>query len=510
MLKLSFPIDAQVDSSYLEEKNAQAQNHQELIYSPINSLTELDYWSAAKTFTQAKYLALSMLPIQEIAIQVAYDAMLAAQVCRNKQYTYRKSWLKNNRYKKYGPTKALLHKNQLVQNFVYREIEKYEKYTEGDFNQPINSQLLEDLLKNFILSEENLIIRYIKFLIQMAEDNSANAVLATTKLIYKYRTIDVAEIYTRLHGDGPVDNYFSKRKGEFIRRLEERFQSLINQDILKVVVGNKREKYFQGQEIFDDKWSNLVKQTFNSFIPWGTNCLPKHSKGSFIDSLFSWFKDIFSEDQKKILSIHTLFCPNCFNSLVKELNLASPEKQLALPTFNLSKISKEKSLPMSSFNYQDPITEKTEIRNILNRLHSENLRREQLINSGIKNIFITNNDLKILDLDLSKDRNASISIKDDFLTSKNILKIYSIDRQGDLLFATVVLNKHDRSSINIFNEQKFSLLEGKQNIFLLAKYIEDNENSHYLLKIKYRENLLEETALFWHEYSSIMQSVWLK
>ncbi|KAF0242540.1 MAG: hypothetical protein FD167_3862, partial [bacterium] len=439
MLKLSFPIDVEVENYLGEGKDISCKNYEDwTAYDPTTSLTKLDYWSAAEIFTQAKQLALTILPIPEIATQVTYDAMLAAQVCRNKQYSYRKSWLKNNRYKKYGPTKALLHKNQLVQNFVYREIEKYEKYTEGDLTQPINNLAFEKLLKNTSLSEENLIVRYLKFLVQIAEDNSANAVLAIAKLVYKYRTIDVAEIYTSLHGDGPVDNYFSKRKGEFIRRLEDRFQTLINRDILKILVGNKRERYFEGQEAFDSKWAGLVKQTFDNFIPWGTNCLPKHSEQSFIDSLFSWVKDIFSEDQKKIVSIHTLFCPNCFNKLANELNLANPEKQLALPYFN---ISRKKESPMNNFNYQDSITQKTEVRNILNKLTNDSLRRKQIISSGIKDIFITNNDSKILDLTLSKQRKATFTIKDSFFSSKNILKIYSVDREGDLLLATFILRK---------------------------------------------------------------------
>ena len=507
MLKLSFPIDVEVDNYLDKGKDIPSQNHEDWI-APTTGLTKLDYWSAAEVFTQAKRLALTILPIQEIATQVAYDAMLAAQVCRNKQYSYRKSWLKNNRYKKYGPTKALLHKNQLVQNFVYREIEKYEKYTEGDLTQPINSLAFEELLKNTSLSEENLIVRYLKFLVQIAEDNSANTVLAIAKLIYKYRTIDVAEIYTRLHGDGPVDNYFSKRKGEFIRRLEDRFQTLINRGILKIVVGNKRERYFQGQETFDSKWSDLVKQTFGNFIPWGTTCLVKQSQQSFIDSLFSWVKDIFSEDQRKIVSIHTLFCPNCFNKLVNELNLANPEKQLALPYFN---ISKEKESLMNSFNYQDSITQKTEVRNILNKLTNDSLRREQIISSGIKNIFITNNDTKILDLTLSKQRKATFIVKDNFFTSKNTLKIYSVDREGDLLLATFILSKSNSYWTSLFNKEKISLLDGKQKLFLVAKYFqEDSENGQYLIDLDYREGLLSETTLFWHEYSSIMQSVWLK
>jgi hypothetical protein len=504
---MSFPVEAEVEG-YLEKGDVLLQQNKDFVASYLtDSLSELDSWSAAKTFTQAKQLALAILPISEIATQVAYDAMLSAQVCRNKQYTYRKSWLKNNRYKKYGPTKALLHKNQLVQNFVYREIEKYEKYTEGDLNQPIDDPVLEELLKNFSLSEEILVIRYLKFLMQIAEDNSANAVLAITKLIYKYRTIDAAEIYTRLHGDGPVDNYFSKRKGEFIRRLEERFQSLIKQEILSVVVGNKREKYFYGQETFDNKWAGLVKETFTNFVPWGTTCPPENPKDSFINNFFGWLKNIFSQDQKKILSIHALFCPNCFTNLVKELKLPNPEQQLALPIFN---ISKEKSSTMSNYD-QNTFSEKTETRNVLNKLQNEHLRRERLLSVGVKDVFITNNGVKVLDLDLSKDRNAKIIIRDNLLNNKNILKVYSVDRQGDLLLASVVLDKFDRSWTSFFAQEEILLLDGDQKLTLFVTCSkEDEEKSQYILTFKYIESFLEETGLFWQEYSSIMQSVWLK
>lgn len=103
------------------------------------------------------------------------------------------------------------------------------------------------------------------------------------------------------------------------------------------------------------------------------------------------------------------------------------------------------------------------------------------------------------------------TIKDKPLGKKNLLKIYSVDRQGDLLLATILLDKFNDTWTNLFSQQKFSVFDGEQKLFLLVKHIkEDDENGYYLVDIKYRESLLEETTLFWHEYSSIMQSVWLK
>ncbi len=507
MPKLPFSINLS-SSECLQENIALTPDFRDwTAFDPATTnLMELDYWSATETFTQAKYLALMILPIQEIATQVAYDAMLSAQVCRNKQYSYRKGWLKNNRYKKYGPTKALLHKNQLVQNFVYREIEKYEKYTEGDLNQPIN-HLFEDLLKAFHISKETLIVRYIKFLIQIAEDNSANAILAITKLIYKYRTIDVAEIYTRLHGDGPADNYFSKRKGDFMKRLEERFQTLINQEVLKVCVGNKRERYFQGQEKFNSQWAGFVNQSLNSFVPWGTSCLQASTETSFIENFFNWVERIFNQDQKKLVTIHTLFCPHCFEKLTKELNVGKPSQLLALPDFNIQ----DNNLKMVN-HPSDSIVEKAEVKQVLNKLNNENLRRQKMKSEGIKHIFVLVDNTKIADIDFSKTETVEAVIEDDSLHTSKMLKFYSVDREGDLLLATVVLQKKDFSSFfSSLSQQKILILDGVEKLFLSISYHQDTgEKGKYFISLEYKKNVLAETTIFLHEYSTIMKSVWLK
>src|SRR4026207_2416306 len=84
-------------------------------YEPAElNYAELDYWTTEETFTHARQLAYAILPIDEVANQIAYEAMLAARLCRNKRRHHRKSWLSQNRYKKFGPTRALLHESQLV------------------------------------------------------------------------------------------------------------------------------------------------------------------------------------------------------------------------------------------------------------------------------------------------------------------------------------------------------------------------------------------------------------
>src|SRR6185369_2464126 len=120
-----------------------------------NPYTELDYWTRAELFARARALAFSILPIDEVANEIAFEAMHGAQLCRNKKKHHKD----NYKYRKYGPTRVLLQENQLVQAYVYRESEKYEKFSEGESNQKINPSLAY-LLKDVPLSEENLIVRY--------------------------------------------------------------------------------------------------------------------------------------------------------------------------------------------------------------------------------------------------------------------------------------------------------------------------------------------------------------
>jgi len=50
-----------------------------------DSHTELNFWTRAELFTRARSLAFSILPIDEVATEIAFEAMHGAQLCRNKK-----------------------------------------------------------------------------------------------------------------------------------------------------------------------------------------------------------------------------------------------------------------------------------------------------------------------------------------------------------------------------------------------------------------------------------------
>lgn len=475
-----------------------------------NHCPELDYWTTAEVFNQARKLALVIMPIPELANQIAYEAMLAAHVCHNKQYRHRQSWLKQQRYKKFGPTKALLHQHQLVQRFVYREAEKYERYSEGDTSQVIDNPEIAELLAHTPLTPADLVVRYLKYLVQLAEDNSANTVLAVTKLIYRYRTIDVAELYTQLHGDGPADNYFSKRKGEFFKRLEERFCALIEQGVLTVGTNNRRERYFHGQEQPNARWQTLVTETFQHFTPWGTTCTVTTAPHSFVDNLWQWLERLFNEDQRKLSRIHTLLCPACFQKLVQDLNLASPTECLTLPQFHWPE--EGVSTMWRTDEQRSPDQERAEIKQVLNRLKHETYRRSRLAPSNTTQLNLVIDDRPVGTLNLNGAHSNTIELPAP--NRSQLLKVYTHDYEGRLLLATIWLHPTELASLlpGDLGAKEFSLLHESDNIVLKIKYCvgEAEETGSYQINLIKKVGLLDHTMLFWHEYSLIMESVWLK
>jgi hypothetical protein len=434
-----------------------------------DSYSELDFLTRAEVFTRARDLAFSILPIDEVATEIALEAMHGAQLCRNKKKHHKE----NYKYKKYGPTRVLLEENQLVQAYVYRESEKYEKYSEGDSNQKINPSLA-DLIKHAPLSEENLVVRYLKFLIQISHDNSVNAVLVMTKLIYSYSTRDAAEIYMHLHSDAPEENYFSKRKWEFMKRLEERFHTLIERGVLTVCIGKKRERYFRGQESPDSCWTDLAKEYLKLFTPWGTSCLLAGAEGSLMEKFFERLEKIFSKDKRELNCIHTTLCPDCCTKLMKDLSLPDPSELLTLPRFNLEK--KGGKQMNGGGKRQHPRPKNAEVETALRFLDHEAARRKRAALAGIKKISVSIDTEEEKDLDLSETDIAQFIVDETVKGGSRLIKFYSEDEEGALLLATVLLNRSDiQPSLarRLLGRKRYLLLEGKQKVEFAIAFFED-------------------------------------
>lgn len=428
---------------------------------------ESDFWTRAEVFTRARDLAFSILSIDEVAAEIALEAMHGAQLCRNKKKHHKE----NYKYKKYGPTKVLLEENQLVQAYVYRESEKYEKYSEGDHNQKINP-VLADLIKCSPLSEENLVVRYLKFLIQMSQDNSVNAVLVMTKLIYSYPTKNAAEIYMCLHSDAPEENYFSKRKWEFMKRLEERFHTLIECGVLTVCIGKKREKYFHGQESPNSYWADVVKEYLKLFTPWGTSCLLAGTEGSLIEKFFERLEKIFIKDKRELNCIHTTLCPDCCAKLMRDLSLPDPSELLTLPQFNLEKKGGKQMNGVGQCEHTGP--KKAEVETALRFLDHEAVRLKRATLAGIKKLSVSvDNEMK--DLVLPSSGTAQFILDETVKGGSQLIKVYSEDEEGTLLLATVLLNRNDIQfslARRILGQKRYPLLEGTQNVEFAVAFFE--------------------------------------
>jgi hypothetical protein len=216
-------------------------------------------------------------------------------------------------------TKVSLSEFHLLQRLVYIESEQNERQ--------------EEQRQNAAIDEESLIIRYIKYLINIAlMRNSFHVTLGVSRLLYNYTTAESMELYDLIMQDperAKDDAYWRERKARLMRELKERFgQRLV------VVRGPHGEERFQARED-SARYLGLVKRCLLMFTPWDTPCpLPGESPApAKIEALAFRGTDPDEEHKFEVARMHAVIHPDCYERLVEGLGLESPTRRLEIPKF---------------------------------------------------------------------------------------------------------------------------------------------------------------------------------
>lgn len=485
-----------------------------VLENTVLELADLTTWTNSYIFYKAMKLAFFLIPVKEVAAQVTQEAINLAKIKSAERKGHRRRFFANKKYQEGGgPTGLLMHENQFVQAMVYQEIEKYEKYQEGsatttDINlikshAKNKTAVLLDLLSSTPVLETDWIIRYLKTIVQISNNNSPDLITAITRLVCDFQSIDVSNLYVFFGGKGTDPNYFSKRKLLLMNKLKKRFPFL---EICKI---EGKRTFFYGQEQVNSKWSNLVETFFTQIIPWGTRCndLTKHDT-SFIKAeirkLINMFRKnyIFEEDHKQMSYLHAIVCPDCFINLISAVKLDCPRERLALPKFLSSNNN-------SSNNFDDD----SEINNgnIVNKLdrnlklteeqlddltqsslkylsieaeRRENIKIEKigiLLDGQQLPILIDKQEESVWDLTLNKV--VWVNIKDSI---SDIVKIVSWDSEGLLVIGLLELN-----SRKIKNSWSHKLLGWKKNSIILP----NNRSIDIVIKVIEKEDEEDEIVI---------------
>lgn len=218
-------------------------------------------------------------------------------------------------------TRINLSEMHLLQRLIYAETELFERLQEG---------------QKKTISQEDLIIRYIKHLVRITTKyNSFYVALGISRLLYNYKTAETSEIYNFTLQDPERirdDYYYRGRKRNLLSEIKKRFG-----DLIKTQRRLYREERFESQPD-SDRYRDLVRESLLRFTPWDSPCvLPdRMDSGTVIPDLLFTGGDPDAEHQIELNRIHTLIHPQCLARLTNAIAVDDPEQRLELPRFFVS------------------------------------------------------------------------------------------------------------------------------------------------------------------------------
>lgn len=281
--------------------------------------------SLRESLQQAFRLAFFIHGERRLAAQIATEAVARTELAATAQKK-RRYYSPVGRSSPTDPAAAAPHRTkvsmdgaQLLQRLVYVVSDTYERQ--------------QETASRGELSEEDMIIRYVKHLVRLTiKRNSFYVSLGVGRLLHNYGTATAMELYSLVVGDpgrSRDDYYYRSRKRQLMKELEERFG-----EVLEVVRGARGERRFRTHE--DDTGRDLIRKCLRVFTPWDTRCVvpaefdPQQQE---LESLVFTGGDPDREHPVELRRMHALLHPRCFDILVASLGLTPPRQHLQVPCF---------------------------------------------------------------------------------------------------------------------------------------------------------------------------------
>ena len=361
----------------------------------------------------------------------AIEKLETATLAQDKRLYYA-----GNRYKVSMPE---LH---LLQRLVYAESEGEEKQQE---QQP--------------LSERTLLIHFIKHLVKLTvRRNSLHVAVGLSRLLHYYSTAETMALYDVIRQNPArvaAEDYFRSRKKMLLTELKERFGEL-----LATTRGPRGEERFVTHEQ-PQRFVTLVRECLAAFTPWHTPCsVPERFDPTqdFLPACAFTGTDPDEEHTIEINRIHALLHPPCLAGLMKALQHAAPDEQLAIPRFFPSQRHDEN--PDDDSDDATPHSRNTALEeadhlDLQRHLHDRS-RRRKFSPAGLL-LFVADGQI-VQQLDLQQSRVSQFSLA----TGTEFLEVRTRDANGELVLATYPLMYHDDDQVP--PQQRQFTLEGGQRL----------------------------------------------
>ena len=271
---------------------------------------------------RARRLAFFLHPDKARSIELTAAALGKVEGVADKQ-------LRRGAYRpRKGRTKVFLSSVQILQGLIYCESEPLER-----------SQEISGGKRASLLGAEDLLVRYIKHLVQISLwRNSFYVTLALCKFLYRYSTAEVMAIYDLVSQDSECrlnDCYCRSCKRILLSEIESRFGALISH-----CRGPRGEKQFVGDEASRSE-IDLVRDCLVQFTPWDTACrAPERRELLQPQDLHSPAEGVGHGSAIEVHRIHSLIHPVCFSRLTRTLGLDPPEQRLVIPRFSLRRVAR--------------------------------------------------------------------------------------------------------------------------------------------------------------------------
>ena len=413
-----------------------------------------DESSLNRAFTLAHSLYRHDESYRKIALNIVSEALRAVRINLTAQ-------VEADRHGPLKPSKVRWSTSQLFQILIFCKSEAYEIQQEAE--------------TDVVLSQEDMIIRYLKHLIlTTSRRNSFHVSLGMSRLLYDYTAAQAIAIYDFVFQDPDsstrkADAYYRARKSKLLEELERRFHRFV-----RIVEGPRGERGFQLQPD-STMFNDLVVEYLTRFTPWDTICeLPKH-----VDT----WADLSSLQSSQAKQIHALIHPQCFSRITDALKLDSPENRLALPRFFFIKS------PSSDSSRQSNLRER-EIADIRRRLRKEEKQRKRFIPDGLS-VLVDGNELGRLEFA------ESTHLRCELETAATLIEIIGHAKNNECLLATHVITKDDDESLSTQPNAYSILLEGGQKISLTMTTEASRSRFLSAVDINYEETKAVRALMLW-------------
>ena len=356
---------------------------------------------------------------KDIAAQIvteAIDNLHLARVSQQRRQYYTPAGFSSGRPKPQTPrTKVIVDDAHLLQRLVYSASEPYEVRQ-------------EQLHNRATLTEEDLVIRFVKHLIKISiRRNSFYVAVGMSRLLHGYTTAETMEIYGALVQDPARikdDSYFRACKRELMNELEQRFGPFL-----------RRARAFRGEERFErddrpSRHSALLRECLRLFTPWGTLCVSAKRLDGRLDEL-SHLAFAGAEPDKEhpieVNRMHTIIHPDCYAGLAAALGLAEPESCLSLPRFQTTDRHSNGSGPR--VDRQSPRLTDEALADIVGELERRAARRGKI---RPRHLYIKVDGVERYRLDLDLRKQVSFEIEQ----GAEIIEVTARDGEGELKLAS--------------------------------------------------------------------------